>query len=88
MNNVEYHMKIGSSEIEGRCRSKDYIYFPSTSAEIDESKKDGYHTRLLSIELKYKNGSFSRWNLPSKTDIEFTRLVNDELGNDQSHIYG
>nr|CAD2173794.1 unnamed protein product [Meloidogyne enterolobii] len=88
MNNVEYHMKIGSSEIEGHCRSKNYIYFPSTSAEIDESKKDGYHTRLLSIELKYKNGSFVRWILPSKTDIEFTRLVNDELGNYESHIYG
>ncbi|KAL7075136.1 hypothetical protein ACQ4LE_005446 [Meloidogyne hapla] len=90
MSNVEYHMKIGSSEIEGHCRSKDYIYFPSTSAEIDESKKDGYHTRLWSIELKYKNGSFSRWNLPSKTDIEFTRLVNDDLGNYQNFdfIYG
>ncbi|KAF7627131.1 Peptidase A1 domain-containing protein [Meloidogyne graminicola] len=71
------------------CNSKDYKYFPSTSVDIDESKNDGYHTRLWSIELKYKNGSFSRWNLPHKTDIEFTKLVNDNLGSSSnSYIYG
>lgn len=87
---LEYHFKIGSPNLNGHCAAKDYTFFPSTSGFTkaqDESKKDGYHTRLFSVELLYANGSFSRWNLRDM-DMQFRNLVQLYANYPDQYIYG
>lgn len=85
---LEYHMKIGSSHIPGHCLAEDYVYFPSTSGNIHPSKMDGYHAQLHSVELRYANGSFARWNMPAQVDMEFSKLVTDDPYYRIPYIYG